>query len=97
MSMISAALTDELVKHLTNGDYSVEMFGSRLNYLHGPVDGDVEATDVSLRYNEGYRSQWNNDDSVVEVLFDVTLADGVSHSATVDICAGDFVDRVSTL
>lgn len=97
MSMISAALTDELVKHLTNGDDSVEMFGSQLNYLHDLVDSDVEVTDVSLLYNEGYRSQWQSDESVVEVSFDVTLADGASHSATADIYAGDFVNWVSTL
>lgn len=48
MSMISAALTDELVKHLVDGADTVEMFGSQLNYLHGLVDGDVEVASVSL-------------------------------------------------
>lgn len=97
MSMISAALTDELVKHLVDGADTVEMFGSQLNYLHDLVDGDVEVANVSLLYNEGYQSQWQSDESVVEVSFDVTLADGASHSATADIYAGDFVNWVSTL
>lgn len=97
MAFVHDSMVVELVKHLVDGADTVEMFGSQLNYLHGLVDGDVEVANVSLLYNEGYQSQWQSDESVVEVSFDVTLADGASHSATVDIYAGDFVNWVSTL
>lgn len=85
MSMISAALTDELTKQLTGPATNESMFGYMLNEVRYAAGDNFGVHDVELVYSYGFPTMWSDEEPGVEVIFKVTPADAGTFQRAVPI------------